>query len=167
MTASAQLIRVTYYISHIHHPSNKPQIDSYSRWPNPTSILTCTLGMTGTMRLRFLIVVLLLGRALLVPSAATNLPFRSRLWWAEWCSTSGRATTTTRAGGEAKAAAQQRERVARTMSPLEEARHRDGMWRRARGSDGELMGQIGDEKGAVKWSETWEWNPPAPLHLCM
>ena len=51
------------------------------------------------MRLQFLVVVLLLGRALLVPSAAVNLPFRSRLWWAEWCSTSGRATTTARAGG--------------------------------------------------------------------
>ena len=101
----------------------KPQICGYSRCtksivpvinpksiatvdgPNPKSILTCTLGMTGTMRLRFLVVVLLLGRALLVPSAATNLPFRSRLWWAEWCSTSGRATTTARAGGEAEAAA--------------------------------------------------------------
>jgi len=72
---------------------------------NPKSILTCTLGTTGTMHLRFLVIVLLLGRALLVPSAAANLPFRSRLWWAEWCSTSGRATTMARAGGEAEAAA--------------------------------------------------------------
>ena len=101
----------------------KPRIHSYSRWtksivtvinpksiatvdgPNPKSILTCTLGTTGTMRLRFLVVLLLLGRALLVPSAAMNLPFRSCLWWAEWCSTSGRATTTARVGGEAEAAA--------------------------------------------------------------
>jgi hypothetical protein len=56
--------------------------------------------MTGTMRLRFLIIVLLLERVLLVPSAATNLPFRSRLWWVEWCSTSGRAMTMALAGGE-------------------------------------------------------------------
>ena len=54
-----------------------------------------------------------------------------------------------------------------TMSPLEEARHRGGMRRRVRGGDGELTGQIGDKKGTVKWRETWEWNPPAPLHLCM
>ena len=101
----------------------KPRIHSYSRWtksivtvinpksiatvdgPNPKSILTCTLGTTGTMRLRFLVIVLLLGRTLVVPSSTTNLPFRSRLWWAEWCSTSGHAMTTARAGGEAEAAA--------------------------------------------------------------
>ena len=94
----------------------KPRIHSYSRWtksivtvinpksiatvdgPNPTSILTCTLGMTGTMRLRFLVVVLLLGHALLV---LENLPRRSRLWWVEWCSTTGGATIMSDAGGEA------------------------------------------------------------------
>ena len=57
-----------------------------------------TAGSTAAWRRLWFVVVLLLGRALLV---LENLPRRSRLWWVEWCSTTGGATIMVAAGGEA------------------------------------------------------------------
>ena len=67
------------------------------------SSLGTTRGSTGStsawVRLWFIVVILLLRCALLVSSAATNLPFPARLWWAEWSSTVGGATTLMAAAG--------------------------------------------------------------------
>jgi len=107
------------------------------------------LGTSGTAgsssaawRQLWFIFVLLLGRALLV---LENLPRRSRLWWVEWCSTTGSATIMSAAGGEAGTRGRPWRLLASTpvMEPMEEAR------RRERGGEQDLMGQIG-EKGAVK-----------------
>ena len=116
-------------------------------------------------RLRF-VVVLLLGRALLV---LENLPRRSRLWWVEWCSTTGGATIMSAAGGEAGTRGQPwcllastpvvesgvylQEQVAPTMSPMEEARRRAGVdgtdWLERRGEAARRGGGLVESASAA------------------